>query len=91
MIILQGSICLPAEVWGTKPGLGHVVVSALEFYNGENLLFPAFQTHPQSNLSSIISLSVDNNSKVELPLDGEPIRIRFNQVTQYIIVECDFK
>ena len=79
-IILQGSICLPGEVWGTKPGLGHVVVSALEFYNGDNLLFPAFQTHPQSNLASIISLSVDNNSKVELPQDGEPIRIRFNQV-----------
>ena len=87
-IILQGSICLPSEVWGTKPGLGHVVVSALEFYNGDSLIFPAFKTNPQSNLSSIISLSVDNNSKVELPLDGEPIRIRFNQVTPY---ECDIK
>ena len=88
---MQGSICPPAEVWGTKPGLGHVVVSASEFYNGDNLLFPAFKTHPQSNLSSIISLSVDNNSKMELPLYGEPIRIKFNQVTPYMIVECDFK
>ena len=91
LCFLQGSICLPGEAWSSTPGLGHVVVSAFEFYNGDNLLFPAFQTHPQSNLSSIISLSVDNNSKVELPQDGEPIRIRFNQVTQYIIVECDFK
>ena len=28
-IILQGSICLPGEVWGTKPGLGHVAVSSV--------------------------------------------------------------
>ena len=93
LCFLQGSICLPGEAWSSTPGLGHVVVSAFEFYNGDNLLFPAFQTHPQSNLSSIISLSVDNNSKVELPQDGEPIRIRFNQValkSNFILSDSHF-
>ena len=61
-------------------GIGHGVAIALEFYNGEDLLFPSFQYDPQSNLSSIIGFSLDNNSKVELSRDAEPVRIRFKQV-----------
>ena len=60
--------------------MGHGVATALEFYNGDNLLFPSFQYDPQSNLSSIIGFSLDNNSKVELSRDAQPVRIRFKQV-----------
>ena len=56
------------------------MATALEFYNGDNLLFPSFQYDPQSNLSSIIGFSLDNNSKVELSRDAQPVRIRFKQV-----------
>ena len=65
---------------GTTNGMGHGVATALEFYNGDNLLFPSFQYDPQSNLSSIIGFSLDNNSKVELSRDAQPVRIRFKQV-----------
>ena len=61
-------------------GLGHGVATALQFFNGDDLLFPSFQYDPQSNLSSIIGFSLDNNSRVELPRDAEPIKIRFKQV-----------
>ena len=65
---------------GTTNGMGHGVATALEFYNGDNLLFPSFQYDHQSNLSSIIGFSLDNNSKVELSRDAQPVRIRFKQV-----------
>ena len=68
---------------GTTNGMGHGVAIALEFYNGDNLLFPSFQYDPQSNLSSIIGFSLDNNSKVELSRDAQPVRIRFKQVTVF--------
>ena len=61
--------------------MGHGVATAMEFYNGDDLLFPSFQYEPLSNLSSIIGFSLDNNSKVELSRDAEPVRIRFKQVT----------
>ena len=64
-------------------GLGHGVATALEFFNGDNLLFPSFQHNPWSNLSSIVGFSLDNNSKVELPHDAKPIRIRFKQVITF--------
>ena len=64
-------------------GLGHGVATALEFFNGDNLLFPSFQHNPWSNLSSIVGFSLDNNSKVELPHDAKPIRIRFKQVKTF--------
>ena len=57
------------------------MASAFEFYNGENLLLPAFEYDPHTNLSTVISFSIDNKaSKVELAEDAEPIRITFHQV-----------
>ena len=79
----QGSICIPNEALSTTNGMGHGVATAMEFYNEDDLLFPSFQYDPQSNLSSIIGFSLDDNSKVELSRDAEPVRIRFKQVTMF--------
>ena len=82
-ISFQGSICIPNEALSTTNGMGHGVATAMEFYNGDDLLFPSFQYDPQSNLSSIIGFSLDDNSKVELSHDAEPVRIRFKQVIMF--------
>ena len=60
------------------------MATALEFYNEEDLLFPSFQYDPQSNLSRIIGFSLDNNSKVELSRNAEPVRISFKKVKIFI-------
>ena len=80
--IQQGSICIPSEVYedANDDAVHYGVASALEFYNGENLLLPPFQYDPQTNLSTVISFSIDNGSKVQLGGDAEPIRITFHQV-----------
>ena len=77
----QGSICIPSAVYEEAGFVSRGVASAFEFYNGENLLLPAFEYDPHTNLSTVISFSIDNNaSKVELAEDSEPIRITFKQV-----------
>ena len=76
----QGSICIPSAVYDEASDVGHGVAFAVEFYNRENLLLPSFQYDPQTNLSTVISFSIDNGSKVQLADDVEPIRITFNQV-----------
>ena len=77
----QGSICIPSAVFNDANEVAHHgVASALDFYNGENLMLPSFQYDPQTNLSTVISFSIDNGSKVQLAGDDEPIRITFNQV-----------
>ena len=80
-IFSQGSICVPKEALNATDGLGNGVATSLEFYNGDDLLFPSFHYEPESNLSSIIGFSLDNNAKVELSRNAEPVRITFKQVT----------
>ena len=85
IIFPQGSICIPNAVYDktneTVPG----VASAVEFYNRENLLLPPFQYDPQTNLSTVISFSMDNGSKVQLADDVDPIRITFNEVRLFLL------
>ena len=65
----QGSICIPSAVYEEAGFVSRGVASAFEFYNGENLLLPAFEYDPHTNLSTVISFSIDNNaSKVELTM-----------------------
>ena len=59
---------------------GHGVASAIEFDNKENLLLPSFQNDPKTNLSTVISFSVNNGSEVQITYDSLPVRITFDQV-----------
>ena len=76
-----GKICIPNIAYSTtKQGLS--VASALQFNNKGGLIFPLLSNHPQTNLSSIISLSIDNKTHVDLPSGSPPVRITFYQVCQ---------
>ena len=76
----QGSICIPREVYDNTDNAGQGVASAIEFNNKENLLFPLFQNNPQTNLSTVISFSMNTSSEVQITDESSPIRISFNQV-----------
>ena len=76
----QGSICIPEEVYNNIDITGHGVASAIEFDNKENLLLPSFQNDPQTNLSTVISFSLNNGTEVKIADDSLPIRITFDQV-----------
>ena len=76
----QGSICIPREVYDNTDNAGQGVASAIEFNNKENLLFPLFQNNPQTNLSTVISFSINSSSEVQITDESSPIRITFNQV-----------
>ena len=77
----KGSICIPAHL---SDGYGRGVATSLMFQNGDDLLFPSFHYDPQTNLSSIIGLSLDNDSKVEISHGDEPVRIKFKQVNIFL-------
>ena len=83
----SGKICLPNIAYNdTKQGLS--VASALQFnnnregLNGEGLIFPLFSNDPETNLSTIIGLSIDNKTHVDLPSGSPPVQITFYQVCQ---------
>ena len=83
----SGKICIPNIAYNnTKQGLG--VASVLQFnnnregLNGEGLIFPLFSNEPQTNLSTIIGLSIDNKTHVDLPYGSPPLQITFYQVCQ---------
>ena len=81
----QGPNCIPSAVYDEVSDTAHGVASAVQFCNRENLLLPSFQYDPQTNLSTVISFSIDNGSKVQLADDVEPIRITFNQVKLFTV------
>ena len=83
----SGKICIPNIAHNnTKQGLS--VASALQFnnsregLNGEGLIFPSFSNDRKTNLSTIIGLSIDNKTHVDLPSGSPPLQITFYQVCQ---------
>ena len=76
----QGSICIPEEVYNNINMTRHGVASAIEFDNKENLLLPSFQNDPETNLSTVVSFSLNNSSEVKIADYSLPIRITFDQV-----------
>ena len=78
-----GKICIPNVAYNnTRQGLS--VASALQFNNRERLIFPSFSNDPQTNLSTIIGLSIDNKTHVDLPSGSPPVQITFYQVCHQI-------
>ena len=76
-----GKICIPNVAYNnTVQGLS--VSSALQFNNREGLIFPLFSNDPQTNLSTIIGLSIDNKTHVDLPSGSPTVQITFYQVCQ---------
>ena len=80
----QGSICVPRGVYIGPDNNNHGVASSIEFNNKENLLLPPFQNNPRTNLSTVISFSINNGSQVQITDDSSPIRITFDQVQKLI-------
>ena len=73
------SICLPASVTESLDGrCVTTVASFLEFENMQSQLFPPFFIQPTSNQSHIVSLSVNNGSKITVEEGGEPVRLTFH-------------
>ena len=74
-----GKICVPNVAYDNeKDGLS--VASALQFNNRGRLIFPLFSSDPETNASTIIGLSIDNKTSVNLPSGSPPVRITFYQV-----------
>ena len=82
----QGSICVPRGVYTSPDNNNHGVASSIEFNNKENLLLPPFQNNPRTNLSTVISFSINNGSDVQITDESSPIRITFGQVQKLILI-----
>ena len=77
--VAPGKICVPNVAYDNeKDGLS--VASALQFNNRGGLIFPLFSSDPETNTSTIIGLSIDNKTSVNLPSGSPPVRITFYQV-----------
>ena len=74
-----GEICVPNVAFNSTKG-GVSVASALQFNNRGGLIFPLFSSDPETNTSTIIGLSIDNKTSVNLPSGSPPVRITFYQV-----------
>ena len=78
-LFCSGTICVPNMAYNnTKKGLS--VASAVHFNNRGNLIFPFFSSDLATNTSTIIGLSIDNKTSVELPKGLPPVQITFFQV-----------
>ena len=76
----SSTICVPKMAYNnTKEGLS--VASELHFNNRVDLIFPLFSSDPLTNISTIIGLSIDNKTSVDLPKGSPPVQITFNQVS----------
>ena len=78
-LFCSGTICVPNMAYNnTKKGLS--VASAVHFNNRGNLIFPFFSSDLATNTSTIIGLSIDNKTSVDLPKGLPPVQITFFQV-----------
>ena len=76
----SGRICVPKTAYNdTKEGLS--VASELHFNNRVDLIFPFFSSDRLTNISTIIGLSIDNKTSVDLPKGSPPVQITFEQVS----------
>ena len=75
----SSTICVPKKAYNnTEEGLS--VASELHFNNRVDLIFPLFSSDRLTNISTIIGLSIDNKTSVDLPKGSPPVQITFNQV-----------
>ena len=75
----SSTICVPKMAYNnTEEGLS--VASELHFNNRVDLIFPLFSSDRLTNISTIIGLSIDNKTRVDLPKGSPPVQITFNQV-----------
>ena len=78
-LFCSGTICVPNMAYNnTKKGLS--VASAVHFNNRGNLIFPFFSSDLATNTSTIIGLSIDNRTSVDLTKGFPPVQITFFQV-----------